>query len=222
MNKKIKTATVTQNDFIIRAVTDEELDIRGHLSHFTEYDQNGHVLKEIKYDRTGHFEGMHLFAYDDKGFVVTESYFPEVDQEAEKTTFENDESGTVLKSLKQYLDGSVDTTLFLYDDNKRLVKKITSADDDEPEEVEVFEEGETIPEEMTPDEEDTDTRITRNDKGQIVLEESFSDDEELLTRVERKYDEWDNLSEVDVFINGLGKTFTRHYILTYQYTFFED
>ncbi|MCK9422996.1 MAG: hypothetical protein M0Q38_10385 [Bacteroidales bacterium] len=222
MSKKIKSVTITQNDFIIRNVTDEELDIRGHLSQFTEYDSNGFVLKEIKYDRMGIFEDMHLYTYDDKGFLITESYFQEEHEEAEKTIFEHDGSGLLTKSSKQYLDGSVDTTTYYYDENKRLVKKVTTPDDDEPEEVELFEVEEPDTAEAIPDEDDNNVQLTRNEKGQVILEEVHSADQELLTRVERKYDTEDNLSEVEVFIDGQSKTFTRHYILRYEYVFFEE
>lgn len=222
MNKKIKSATITQNEFIIRDVTDEELDIRGHLSQFTEYDRDGRTLKEIKYDRMGIFEDMHLYTYDEKGMPVTESYFQQEHEEAEKTTFEHDGSGHLMKSRKKYLDDSVDTTTYYYDENKRLVKKVITSDDDEPEEVELFEVEETHTAEEVQDEDDNNVQLTRNEKGKIILEEVFSADDELLTRVERKYDSEDNLSEVEVFIDGQGKTFTRHYILRYDYTFFEE
>ena len=220
MNKKIKTLTVTQKDYIIRDVTDEELDIRGHLSQFIEYDREGHIVKEIKYDRMGHFEDMHLFTYDEKGLPLSESYFPEAGQEAEKTTFEHNESGTLMQSRKQYLDGSIDIAKYFYDTTNRLIKKVTTSDDEEPEE-EVFEKFENETEADTGNEDGSEFQVTRNEKGQIIKEEVFSENKELLTCVDRRYDE-DNLAEVEVFIDGQGKTITRHYILEYEYVFFEN
>jgi hypothetical protein len=222
MNNKIKSIVITQNDFIIRNVTDEELDIRGHLSNFTEFDQSGHLLKEIKYDRSGLFEDMHIYTYDDKGFLITDSYYPEENEEAEKITYENDETGLVVKTRKKYLDGSVDTTVYSYDENKRLEKMVTTSDDGEPEEVEVIENPERPLSDDIPDTEENEARITRNEKGQIVLEEVFSEDDQLLSTIERKYNEDENLSEVEVFIDGQGKRFTRHYILRYEYTYFTE
>ena len=222
MNKKVKSVMVTQNDYIIHNVTDEELDIHGHPGHFTEYGIHGQPLKEIKYDRHGNFEEMHLYTYDEKGFLISDSLFPEEGQEAEKVIFEYNDSGLLTKTRKQYLDGSVDTTVYYYDENQIPVKKVTTSDDDEPDEVEFYEEGTPEGSGAMPEPDDKDVRISRNEKGLAILEEVYSGEGELLTRVERKYNEEDQPVEVEVFIDGQGQTLSRHYILHYDYTYFED
>jgi len=222
MPKKIKSIAITQYDYIIRDFRDEELDIHGHPHHFTEFDRNGHPLKEIKYDRKGDFEEMFSFEYDEKGLLVRESYYPEEDMAAEETTYEWDSKGLLVNSIKHYLEGSADTTTYFYDDNHRLVKKITASEDEEPQE-EIFEyEGEPHDAQGIADEQDTNHRITRNENGQVILEEVYSDEEVLLTKIERKFNEDGNPSEVEIYIDGQGKTISRHYFLHYDYIFFED
>jgi len=222
MTKKIKSILVTQNDYIIHDVTDEEVDIHGHPGHYTEYNMEGRPVREIKYDRHGHFEEMHLYAYDDRGFLISDSLFPEEGQEAEKVNFEYDDSGLLTKSHKKYLDGSMDTTVYYYDENHKPVKKVTTSDDEEPEEVVFEEEGENGATGAIEEPDNRDVRTTRNEKGLVILEEVYSDDNELLTRVERKYNEEGQPLESEVYIDGQGQAISRHYILHYDYTYFEE
>jgi len=73
MDKKIRTITVTQFDYIIRNFNDEALDIEGHPNNFSEFDQDGNILKEMKYNRFGEFEEMLRYGYDEKGNLIHES-----------------------------------------------------------------------------------------------------------------------------------------------------
>jgi hypothetical protein len=220
-NKQVLSVTITRYDYIIRNVNDEELDLHGHRSSYTEYDRDGRLVKEIRYDRSGNVEDMHLYRYNERGFLITDAYYPEEDLEAEKTTYEHNDRGLPVKSTKQYLDGSTDTVTYFYDDTDRLIRTVTTSDD-EPEEVETFGEEEN-PEQVLPaDEEDQDTRIIRNDQGQVILEEVFSSAGELITRISRRYNEDGSPHETEVFIDGEGKTITRHYFLQYEYIFHQE
>ena len=222
MLKKIKTVTITQYDYIIRNFQDEELDIHGHPHHFNEFNEAGQPLREIKYDRQGGFEEMFTYEYNEKGFLVKETYYPEEEMAAEDTTFEENEMGLPGKSIKHYLDGSVDTTTFFYDEQQRLIRKVTTSEDEEPEEetFEYEEVADVVQESEV--EENANHRITRNEKGQVVLEEIYSDEEELVTKIERKFNEEGNPMEVEIYIDGQGKTLTRHYYLQYEYSYFSD
>ena len=235
MEKKIRSISITQFDYIIRNVNDEELDIQGHPHHFTEFDNEGKPLKEIRYNRQGDFEDMFTYGYDAKGNLVRESYFPEENELAEETQFERNESGQVIRALKNYQDGSVDTTTFEYNESKKLVKKITTTDDGEVDQTETFEwdegtlvkheimdgEGEPV---LHPDEDfpqPNQTRLTHNDKEQVVCEEELDENGDVYMTVNRTYDNDDRADEVEVFIDGRGRSISRHYFLKYSYTFFE-
>jgi hypothetical protein len=235
MEKKIRSITVTQYDYIIRDVNDEELDIQGHPHHYSEYGTAGNIVKEIRYSRQGEFEEMLEYEYDDRGNLTRESYFPEENELAEEKVFEYDETGNPVRAFKKYQDGSVDTTTFEYNDDRRLVKKTTVNDEGEVEQVEQFTwdkdnlvsyeavdaEGNDItgPVETTPDPDRS--RITRNEKGQVVTEEELDETGQVIMTVKRTYDADDQADEVEVFLDGRGKTISRHYYLKYSYTFFE-
>jgi len=235
MEKMVRSITVTQHDYIIRNVNDEEVDIHGHPNHYSEYDPDGRPLKEISYSRQGEFEEMYQYGYDPQGNLVHESYFPVEDEIAEEKTFVRNEAGQVLRALKHYQDGSLDTIAYEYNDAGALISRVTTTDEGEVEQVETFEwengvmvkhqvtdeSGEPIP---GPDEspiKPNQTRITHNEKNQVVTEEELDEDGEVYMTVNRTYNEDGLADEVDVVIDGQGRAISRHYFLKYEYTFFD-
>ena len=122
MDKKIKDITITQFDYVIRNINDEEVDIQGHPHYFSEVDREGRILKEIKYNREGEFEEMIGYAYDPQGLLIEESYYPLENELAEVKKIERNEAGQILRTFKHYQDGSVDTTVFEYDGDRKSTR----------------------------------------------------------------------------------------------------
>jgi len=235
MEKKIKSITVTQYDYIIKNINDEELDIQGHPHHFSEFDETGNLMKEVRYNRWGEFEEMVLYGYDPKGDLIRESYYSEENEPAAEKTYERDDAGRVVRSFKKYLDGSVDTTHYEYDDANRLTKKTTVTDEGEVEQTETFGwqdetiveheildgDGEPVLEGEGPRVNPGQSRLTYNEKGQVTREEELNNEGEVYMTVDRTYLENGEADEVHVFIDGQGQTISRHYFLKHAYTFFE-
>jgi YD repeat-containing protein len=235
MEKKTKSVTITQFDYIIRNFNDEEVDIHGHPNHYSEYDPEGRPLKEIRYNRLGEFEDMYVYGYDDQGNLVRESYSLAEDEIAEERTFVRNEAGMILHAKKHYLDGSFDTIAYEYNDAGLLVKRTTTTDEGEIEQVESFEwengelvhhqvvdeEGELIPEPDDSVVKPSQTRVETNDKGQVIKEEEVDEHGEVFMTVNRSYNEDGLAEEVDVSIDGRGLAVSRHYFLKYEYTFFD-
>ena len=235
MEKKTKSITVTQFDYIIRDVNDEEIDIHGHPNHYSEFDPEGRPLKEIKYNRYGEFEEMFEYGYDDQGNLVRESYYPVENEIAEEKTFVRNDAGVILHTLKHYQDGSLDTITYEYNETGQLVKRITTTEEGEVEQVETFEwengelvshqivdeDGELISEPDVSSIKPGQSRVTHNEKGEIITEEELDEDGEVYMSINRTYDAEGLPDEVDVFIDGQGQAITRHYFLKYEYTFFE-
>jgi len=235
MTKKTKSITITQFDYIIRNVNDEEIDIEGHPHHYTEFDQEGRPLTEIRYNRFGDFEEKREYGYNSSGKLICESYFSEEHELAEEKTFELNEAGLVIRAFKHYQDGSVDTSDFYYNALNQLIKRTTTTDEGEIEQVETFEwenekivnhtifdsEGNEVIERDEPPVKPNQTRITANEKGQVVTEEELDEQGEVIMTINRTYNENEEPDEVQVYLDGRGNTISQHYFLKYEYTYFE-
>jgi hypothetical protein len=235
MEKKIRSITLTRFNYIIYPDQEEEVDDQGIPSHFTELDPNGHPLKEISYNTQGDFEEMFEYRYDERGHLVRESYYPAENELAEEKSFVRNEAGLVMEGFKHYQDGSVDTLAYEYNETGQVTKITTTTDEGETEQVETFEwEGEKLVGHKVEDGQGEEiagpdfsnlkqnqTRVTYNDNDQVITEEELDEEGEVIMAINRTYDEGGRSSEVDVFIDGQGKTVTRHYFLRYDYTFYD-
>jgi antitoxin component YwqK of YwqJK toxin-antitoxin module len=234
MEKKTKSITVTQYDYIINPDNEEEIDPLGHPNHYSEFDADGRPLKDIKYNRAGEFEEMFEYAYDEHGNLVRESYYPVEGEVAEEKTFIRNEQDLVVQALKQYQDGSLDTITYVYNEAGELIRRTTTNDEGEIEQVEIFdwangeianhlvldENGDPMPEPenlIKPNE----SRITHNENGQVITEEELDDDGEAFMVINRSYFDDGLADEVDVFVDGRGRGISRHYFLKHEYTFFD-
>ena len=236
MEKNIKTITITRFDFIINSDLEEQIDETGKPDQYSEFDRDGRPLKEIHYNRSGEFEEMFEFVYNDHGFLIGERYYPVEDELAETKEYTVDESGLPRSSRKIYLDGSIDTTEYEYNERNELLRKVTRNDDGEIDETETFtwEDGKVAAHHVT-DGDGTDitgpvesavrsreTRIERNEKGQILTEEELDEDGNVFMTVNRFYTDDGKPDEVEVSIDGQGRTLNRHYFLKYGYTFHKE
>jgi hypothetical protein len=235
MEKKLKSISVTKFDYLIRNGFDEEVDEQGYPNHYTLFNEEGRLLKEIRYNSIGEFEEMFEYTYDDRGFLAEESYSPVEDEVAEKKVFIRNEGGEILRVLKHYQDGSVDTITYEYQEQGKPSRLVTTNDDGEVDQVETLQwendelvghvvvdgEGELVSEADFSQVPSTPSRVTHNDQGQVIMEEEIGEDGEVYMTVNRSYDEAGRAGQVDVFIDGRGRTLTRHYFLEYEYTFFD-
>ena len=234
MAKKTKSITVSQYDYLIRNVTDEELEIHGHLNHHTEFDSDGLAVKEIRYMQDGSFEEMVTYEYEN-GKLICESYYPLEDELAEQYFYRYNDSGKITQATKQYQDGSADVIEYHYNEAGLLIRKETINDENEIEQVERFEyengnlvkhetfdgEGELVSVPYSEPASEGNSRIERNEAGQIVYEEELNDDGDVIMSVKRTYLEEGEPDEVEVYLDGQGRRISRHYILKYEYTYFD-
>ena len=234
MAEKIKSISIKQFDYLIRKINDEELDIEGHDTQYTEFDPDGRPLKEIKYMQDGTFEEMIAYEYNEAGSLARELYYPAEDEVAEDIVYFRDDTGRITKAIKNYQDGSVDTIDYLYNDAGQLIKKIVTDDDGDVEQTDLFEyendqlvkhevynaDGELQDEPFSDSPAQNEVRISQNEAGQVTLEEELNDEGEVIMSIGRTYNPDGRPDEVEVFIDGQGRRISRHYILKYEYTYF--
>lgn len=235
MDKKLRTVTVTQFDYILKNVDDEALDLQGHPHQYSEFNESGNPVREIRYSNSGEFEEEYLYEYDSGGGLASERYYPEQDILAEQKIYYRDDRGRIDHVEKTYQDGSVDTLRYEYDDSDHLIRVTTTTEEGEVEQVETFtwdgdrmvaqesfdSQGEPISMNDFRTEAQSESRLTRNELGQVIREEEVDETGTVYMTVDRTYDEAGRLKEVEVNFDGRGLTLSRHYFLKYEYTFFD-
>jgi hypothetical protein len=235
MTKITKSITITQADYILKRIGDEEPEIRTHLSHFTEFDKEGRTLRDIRYMKDGSFEEMIAYTYDDIGRLLAEKYFQEENFISEEIRYQYGDNNLASGASRIYADGSVDTIDFCYDNKGLLQKKVYKNEEEELEQTDVY----TYEDQMLikvesfdgegnlmsiPFQDETlssQTRIIKNEAGQITLEEELDMNGDVIMSVNRCYQDDGHPLETEVFIDGQGKTISRHYVLHYSYTFYD-
>lgn len=102
------------------------------------FDIKHNKIKEIILSEEGDEEQIITYDYDDEGNLISEKHHFLFDEIEEKTDFKY-ENGLLVKKEKEYSYGSVETTLYTYN-NHQLPTSIKVIDEDgEEEESEVFE-----------------------------------------------------------------------------------
>jgi hypothetical protein len=134
MNKKISAEKIFQIDLNSGQTEANE----NMLTKEIFLDEYGNTIKEISYNPPGIIDQTIESKYDDQNRIIEESCFDEEDELLEKTLFFWNEKDKKIKEEKHYLDGSIDTTTFTYNDDANLTEKICKDDEGEIESKEVF------------------------------------------------------------------------------------
>lgn len=236
MAKITKSITITQCDYLLKGIHDEEPEIVEHLNHHTEFDPEGRTLRDIRYMRDGSFEEMIEYSYDSEGRLLLERFYQSEDEVSEEIAYRYGDSHKALSAEKRYADGSLVAIGFEYDDQGLLIRKRYTDEDEQIEQTEVFtyengtlikveafdEEGNLMSIPFQDETLSSRTRVTSNEAGQVILEEELDMNEEVIMSVSRNYFEDGRPSETEVFMDGQGRAISRHYILKYAYTFFDE
>jgi antitoxin component YwqK of YwqJK toxin-antitoxin module len=185
--------------------------------------------------KNGTLEEMIEYSYDETGRLLCEKYYQEEDAVSEEICYHYADNSNAELASRKYADGSVDTITFEYDGNGLLLKKIYSNEDEEVEQtdlytyennllikVETFDgEGNLMSIPYQDETLSSHSRITKNEAGQVILEEELDMNGEVIMSVNRCYQEEGQPLETEVFMDGQGRAISRHYILKYEYTYFD-
>jgi hypothetical protein len=181
---KIKTASLSKYDYVLKDINAEEFELKGGIYNKTTYDDEGRTLVEIKYDETGGVEQHYEYAYDEKGARTADRSYDETGELIDDLEYKVDEDGKNLFGYKKYLDGSKDTITYRYDDEGNLIERELKSDEDEIEFI------------------DKHTYLGGNE----ILHESFDEDNELVYRKESTYDAKANVSEEKTWMLETDRT----------------
>jgi uncharacterized protein RhaS with RHS repeats len=131
--KKVKSQKVYRIDVAPEADFKDFKDAEGVQHSSAVYNENGHLLTDIKFDNYGQTTGTSVYKYDEKGFLIFEETLNEEGQTEEKVSWEVDENGKVLKKFVHYLDDTIDTIDYEYND-EGLLQRVIQKDEDGEEE----------------------------------------------------------------------------------------
>ncbi len=106
-----------------------QMEMLPYLFSITEYDRKGQTLQQGSYTAEGLLAEKMAWEYNDQGEVVKEYYYSDGDEPSETVTYERDAGGAARQSVRQYLDGSEDTTHYVYDEAGHLTEKNTVDDE---------------------------------------------------------------------------------------------
>jgi antitoxin component YwqK of YwqJK toxin-antitoxin module len=152
----------------------------GILQSSEEYDRNGNPLMEIACNSEGDIVDKNEYRYDGSGNVKETLIYGEDDDILERTVMERNPEGRLIRELVYYLDGSVDTRNFFYDQNGYLTGMEAVDDEDETEysELYFYEGGKPI-------------RIERHEDNEII----FSQDDQYENNTIRSRKVWSSEDE---------------------------
>ncbi|NCA85766.1 MAG: hypothetical protein EOM83_09345 [Clostridia bacterium] len=136
--KKVKSQNAFRIDVAPESEFEEYRDVEGVQHSSSVYNENGHLLTDIKFDNHGQTTGTSVYKYNDKGFLIFEETLDENGQTEEKVSWEVDETGKILKKFVHYLDDTVDTINYEYNEQGLLVRVIQKDEDGEEEHREEY------------------------------------------------------------------------------------
>jgi hypothetical protein len=124
-----KTTSIYRTNLVNVGIGQGQMEMLPYLFNQTEYNRKEEVIAQSSFTSDGLLAEKMAWEYDELGRIITQYYFSEPDEPSETISFERNEKGSVVKDQKKYIDGSVDTTTYLYDEKERLLEKITVDED---------------------------------------------------------------------------------------------
>jgi hypothetical protein len=124
-----KKTSVYRTNLVTVGIGQGQIETLPYLFNETEYNTKGTIISQSSFTSDGLLVEKMAFEYDEQGRIITQYYFTEPDEPSEVVEYIRNDKGLLIKDVKKYLDGSFDTTTYLYDDQERLTEKTTVDDE---------------------------------------------------------------------------------------------
>jgi antitoxin component YwqK of YwqJK toxin-antitoxin module len=185
------------------------------------YDNNGNLTEKITIDSYDEVEAKAIFEYEDQKLVKKESY--EYDDLVSKNTFAYDPDGNLIDESSWTEDDNT-RSIHLYDENGNLEKVSFYNKKDELVAKTTYiynKKGKIVGvEEETPYGKNS-TVITYDEKGNAIEQIEKNEQGEINNSAKRKFNDYNDVIETEIFIEMHGKGINQQYILKYEYEYFE-
>jgi antitoxin component YwqK of YwqJK toxin-antitoxin module len=137
MSKKIKSQTILRIEHIPGELPVDYEERSKRHSH-QEFDDQGNLLVEINYSSEGDMTDKSEFRYDEKGRLMETIIYDENEEVLERKVASRDAEGRMLREEVFYLDGSVDTYHYFYDEEGQMTALEVVDDEDSTEYTESY------------------------------------------------------------------------------------
>jgi YD repeat-containing protein len=124
-----KKTSVYRTNLVTIGIGQGQIETLPYLFNETEYNTKGAIISQSSFTSDGLLVEKMAFEYNEQGRIITQYYFTEPDEPSEVVEYILNDKGLLIKDVKKYLDGSFDTTTYLYDDQERLTEKTTVDDE---------------------------------------------------------------------------------------------
>jgi antitoxin component YwqK of YwqJK toxin-antitoxin module len=189
-----------------------------------EYNEKDQVVKKTTIDPDGETENTEEFAYsgdhvshyvmlDNEGEVVSEikTEYDDKGNPVEIVEFDRVEGTTLRREISYYPSGNKKEALTWSEDDE-LIEKVVLSENEAGKVSEVVEENAHRQNKI---------QFGYDGAGNIILQEEYDRNGNMVSRVNRVFDSGHKLLNSDVFIDGAGRGFSKHYTLRHEYVYFE-
>jgi hypothetical protein len=184
MSKKIRTEKIYQ--VLVRPDEVSETVESGRvLNSIREYDRAGNLILEVSYHPDGSISDKNEHEYDVHGKIIRSTTYDGGNEPLETTKINRDKNGHPIKEEIIYMDGSVDTVDYTYEDGL-LLNKVRKTDDGDIEQREVF----------------------SYNEGNLILYEKYDDDDQIIYQVKNSYNN-DIIVKSEIFSSEDDEPFTQ-------------
>ncbi|MBP6978103.1 MAG: hypothetical protein PHD61_03545 [Bacteroidales bacterium] len=205
MTKRIGSLTVMMHNYGIDDFQDNELHVETYPYTRSVFDDQGNAVEEITFTKEGETESRYVRKYDAQGILTEELYYSGEDL-TDRRTFERRSDGKLIREYRHYLDGSLDTISYLYNDQDQLSEKVTRDDEDFLESRTLFEymDSRLVAEKETDGEGEliSEKKVVYNDAGHPVEQMEWTRENDYRMRLAEELDEQGMRIRSARYING--------------------
>ncbi len=197
--KRVKIVESFREDFVVKSFLDEKLTKVRNPAIFREYDSSGNLITEITYGHGGDLSEKYSYRWIDGKLAEKTTYFTE-DEVAESDIYHYS-AGKIDHVVKAYSEGFEEIIRYSYDDQGRLISKITDEDgerevisyDGNSKKIELFDEDDELIEIV---------HQTYNGEGHLISELVENPKEGQISRQEYEYQQGRLTKQIEKGRNG--------------------
>jgi hypothetical protein len=192
------------------------------LIHYN-YDGSGNICEKITVDAENEIESKEVFEWKEK-FLAKRSLYEFNELISEESNI-YDDKGNRIENIKWLSEEGNTRMEYSYNDNNEIVKLLTYNDEEKLVNKTVYsynERGQIVKSDYESVRSKNSTSIAYDERGNAIEQIEANEKGEINNQAIRKYNDQNEVVETSVIIDFHGAGINQEYILTYEYTYFDD